>query len=192
MEIPQNITVRQKHSFVELRHEYNIFDVDSTNKKTTPFGKIVNSTFFLYRILHIIISNSWLGFSYTVFDKNNKVIGTLQKPGGPTNVFNILDKDNTRIATTSVSRFSSDFTIESTTGWRALVTRNGRDFTIAFPKSLNKIVLSRKPRNILLNVFFPHSEYVANLKGIPKGLEKDEAFFICIACIPLAMNALAK
>jgi|GEM_PF-2681556 len=190
MNIPQQMTVRQKHSLIEIRQQYTIFNVLNPDKKVIPIARVVNSTFFLYRLAHIIISNAWLGFSYTVFNTKNQIIGTLQKPVGPTNTFSILDKDNLKIATTSVSKFSSDFTVESKTGWKVLVTRTGNDYIITFPKSLSTLIVTRKRRNILLNVFFPHIEYTYDFRGLPKSLQNDETFYIFISCLPIAMKTL--
>jgi len=193
MQLPQKLLIRQKHSFIELRKVLFLFDNEQKLENKTRIGKVVDTTPLLSRLLHVLVSNSWLPLSFAVYDDKNQFLGSLRKQWGPTSGFSIFDKDSIKIASAlTVNKFSSDFSVESAFGWKIRVTKNGFDYLISFPKSVTPLIIKRTPRNLLIRVLYPHIEYSIDLKLVPQKYLDDPSFIIFVTTLPMAMKALGE
>jgi hypothetical protein len=190
----KKLTVRERKGIIQFTDIYDIYAEDGS-----VIGAIKQKTNFLSRILHVVISYTWLPFSYLLLDKDGEVIARFSKNWEPWSAFmSIKDKKHKIIGYigTEFSLFNSVFCVSDINQRRlAKITGNWRahKFETLYEKNQKNLVhVEIKPQNIFMRLLMPRDTFTFELKDSQIGSIEKNLLTIASLLVPIIFKEISS
>lgn len=190
----KKVTVTERKGIIQFHDIYDITAEDGTR-----IGTIKQKTNLLSKILHIIISYTWLPFSYSLTDQDGEVIANFSKNWEPWSAFmSIKDKKHKVIGYigTEFSLFNSVFYVSDINQRRIakiIGSWHARKFETVYDKNQKNIAnVEIKPQNIFMRLLMPRDTFTFELKDHQIGNIEKNLLTIASLLIPIIFKEISS
>jgi hypothetical protein len=179
------LTGREGKRIGQMRKSFTITDTAGA-----PVFHVVQKTPWYVRALHLIVSNTWLPFTYNVYDSKDQLVASLRKPAKTSELMIpiVLDgvplgyiKTNDGLTRLGFSIFSAE--------QRLIATLEGsflnRHYRILSPHGTEIGEIDITKQGIMKRLFFPRDGFTLKLKRNAVGTIEKDLMTIASVLIPI-------
>lgn len=154
-------------------------------------GRIIQTTNFIVKFFHIVVSNTWLPYSYKIVDGKKNVLGYIEKKWQPwTDRISILDEERNEIGflRPNIGYTKSNYEVFLPQGGLiATVVGNSKSglYTISTKKGHAPGTIQVEKQNVFIKTFFPQTRYKLTLPEVSGAEKEKRAIILSTLLLPI-------